>query len=807
MGEKSSFGSNGRRRPAWWRIAAAAGALLSLLAPPPSPAQEGLVGVKQRVGLEEIVVTAQKREQNIQDVPISMTALTSEFVLDSGLTDFGGIQQYAPNVSINPVTDTRSTALRIRGVGADQTNAGIDAAVGVFIDGIYQGRTGLAAGAGLLDIERIEVLRGPQGTLFGKNTAAGAFNITTRKPDLEERSAMLEGVYGKYNQRELRGWFNLPLFDGRIATRLAGYVTKRDFFDENLSGNGRNDGDSNGFRWHTLFPITDGLDLLISADYGTNQDQCCAADIVDYNGPPALDTTFAPFISPDGTDVGSLAMRTNRPLPSVVDPHDRVIDANSQTDNSTRYMGVTATLDYELGEHDVKWLTAHRRFDSVALLDGDFSGYNAVELTTDEKFFQWSTEVQLISPPGETLDYVLGFYHYYQKDRTVGRLAVLREWMDTSQNIGPGLLVDAVEVPGKGLVASNDDTNVHKTWSYALFGQATVHLSDRWSAIFGVRGTHERKERDGSQIATFEVDAGPFGPPQFYHEKPIAVYNVSPMAVLNFTPTEDSLVFAKAARGFKSGGFNQMRVPEGVPTEFKDEEATDFELGVRTTWFDRMITANATGFYMIYDEFQAQAFDGSALTVTNAGKLTTYGLETDFFLVPHYTTTLGGAMGWNVAEYDDFTTSPCTIEQTFAERVAAGNIFAPVFCTQDLSGRRLDNAPRWTASLFGQTEHELSDFGLFDLPLFGRFRFEYSYRDFIYLTQDLDPNLTQSPVHLLNLRASIAPDDRAWEFTLWSKNTIDDRYGVVGFDVPITSGYAVINAPPRQYGFTLRAFF
>ncbi len=756
---------------------------------------------QSRGRLEEIVVTAQKREQSIQEVPISMTALTSDFVLDSGLTSFGGIQQYAPNVSINPVTDTRSTALRIRGIGSDQTNAGIDSSVGVFIDGIYQGRTGLAASAGLLDIERIEVLRGPQGTLFGKNTAAGAFNITTKKPDFDGPGSMIELVYGSYNQREIRGWINLPVVEDRIATRLAGYVTRRDFFDDNLSGNGRNDGDSNGFRSHTKFLLSDDLDLLVSADYGTNQDQCCVPDIVDYGGPPNLDTTFGRFNSPDGP-FGSLAESTGRPLPTKVDPFDRTVDANTEAINSTSLWGVTLDLNYDLNDYGIRWLTAHRRFDSLSQFDGDFSGYNAVLLRTDEKFLQWSSELQLISPSGEDLEYVLGAYFYYQKDHTEGKLAVLPDWIAASPVIGPSLAATAVD--GE---AFNLDTNTHKTWSYALFGQGTYHFSEQWSVIAGLRATFEKKKRVGSQISTLKFDAGPFGPDQHYNEDPRQVWNFSPMVVLNYAPTEDSMIFGKFARGFKSGGFNQQRVPTGVSTEFNDEEATDFELGVRTTWLDQALTANVTGFYTIYDEFQAQAFNGSALTVTNAGKLTSYGLEADFLAAPHETTTIGGSLGWNVADYNDFVNSPCTAEQTFAH----GNVYRPPVvpgpCKQDLSGERLDNAPRVTASLFTQIVYPISDFGIFDYPLLGRFRLEYSYRDFIYLTQDLDPNLTQSPVHLLNLRLGLAPDNERWDIALWTQNALNDGYGVVGFDVPITSGYAVVNGPPRTYGATARLFF
>lgn len=750
--------------------------------------------------LEEIVVTAQKRQQDIQDVPISMTALTSDFVLDAGLIDLDVIMQYAPNVSVNTNTDTRNTVLRIRGVGSVQNNAGIDPSVGAFIDGIYQGRTGLASAADLIDIERIEVLRGPQGTLFGKNTAAGAFNIVTKKPSLSERELFVEGILGNIGQRVLRGTVNVPLVEDSLAFRLSGYVGRRDFFDDNLSGGGRNDDDRNGLRLHTLWTPRDDLNVRITFEYATAQSTCCVADIVSYDGPPALDVTFGPFVSPDGTPVGSLAESTGRPLPPV-DPFDRVVDANEDTIDSTRLLGVSSEIDYDLGDHAIKGIFGYREFDSFSVLDGDFSGYDAVFQITDESFHQWSAELQLISPDAESLEYLLGAYFYNQRDSTKGELGIAEEWIAASPFTGVALGATAEDG-----VAYNRDTNIHETYSFALFGNGTYHFNESWSVTVGLRGTYEEKKRRGSQIATFELDTGPFGPPR-YPDQSLSVFNLSPLGVLQFRPTDQSMLFAKVARGFKSGGFNQQRTTGGDGEAFDDEEATDFEIGYRSTWFDRALVLNITGFYMLYDEFQAQAFDGTGFTVTNAGSLTSYGVEADAFVAPHPDVTVGGGLGWNEARYDDFDNSPCTAEQAFAARLANGNINARANCIQDLGGRRLDNAPRWTANVYTQIVRALGWEDPFGYVLAGRFRVEYSYRDFIYLSQDLDSNLTEGPVHLLNMRAGIFAEDGHWDLTAWTTNVLDERYLVFGIDVPIVSGFAGLNAPPRQYGATLRVFF
>jgi iron complex outermembrane recepter protein len=750
--------------------------------------------------LEEIVVTAQKREQQLQEVPISMTVLTDDFVLDAGLEDFSAIMQYAPNISITTITDTRNTALRIRGIGADQSNAGIDPSVGVFIDGIYQGRTALAATADLIDIERIEVLRGPQGTLFGKNTAAGAFNIITNKPSFAAPELFVETTFANYNEKTLRGMVNLPVLDDRIATRLTGYVSRRDGFDENLSGLDRNDADRNGLRWHTLLAPRDDLELRVTLEYATSQSRCCVADIITYDGPPSLDVTFAPFVSPDGSTIGSLAETTGRPLPAV-DPFDRVVDANEDTVDSTRVWGISTDLDYELGEHGLKWILGYREFTSFSVLDGDFTGYDAVFLDTDEDFNQWSSELQLISPTGERFDYVAGAYFYTQRDRTLGELGIAPEWIAASPVLGIPLGNTAEDG-----IAYNRDTNIHETFSYALFGQGSYHFTDRWTLTVGLRGTYEEKSRKGSQIATLKVDTGPFGPDRF-PDQDLSVFDLSPLGVLQYRPTDDAMTFAKIARGFKSGGFNQQRTTGGDGEAFDDEKATDFELGARSTWLDGLLTLNATGFYVLYDDFQAQSFDGTGFTVTNAGSLTSYGIEADALVVPHPDVVVGGGLGWNVAEYDSFDRSPCTAQQSFDARVATGNIYQRADCVQDLGGRRLDNAPRWTTNVFAQIERQLAGLELFGEPLFGRFRVEYNYRDFIYLSQDLDANLTEGPVHLMNLRAGVFADGGHWDLTLWTTNAIDQEYQAFGIDVPIVSGFAGLNGPPRQFGATLRLFF
>jgi iron complex outermembrane receptor protein len=767
---------------------------VEVVTPSPSPGRGASV--------EELVVTAQKRAEDIQDVPISISALSNQFIEDSGLTNVLDMSQYVPNVQINALTDSRSTAIRIRGIGSDGNNAGIDPSVGVFVDGVYQGRSGATSITDFADIERIEVLRGPQGTLYGKNTAAGAINVVSKKPVLNIWEGFIEGQLGNYENRQVRGVINVPLLEDFAAMRFSGYYVDRGPYDELLTGGGVNDTNRAGARLRTLFNLSDDLELILWGDYGSESNFCCVADIVTYDGFPSLDVVFGEDYAQTIPGIGSLEGATGRPLPENVDPFDRVVDANEDPINDVQIWGVAGEINYDINEFVVTWLNAYRHFKSFSVLDGDFTSYDAVYQQTEERFQQFSSELRLTSPYDETFEYVAGLYFYWQKDETEGQTGIARDYFLASDTLRNTFL--ALGEPDEKGRIYNVDTNEHQTFSYAFFGQGTYHLTDQWDITLGLRGTYEEKTRVGSQISGFKLfDAGPFGPDRYADEE-FSVFNVSPMGSVQYYPTEEIMVFAKAARGFKSGGFNQLRTLGGENTLFDDEKATDVEAGIRTSWFDRMLIFNATFFYTWYDDFQSQAFDGNSFTVTNAGSLTSTGFETETMFMPHPMFMAGLATGYNYARYDEFDDAPCTAAQGFAERVAAGNLAAPTNCVQDLAGLPLDNVAPWTVSAYAQVNAPLGNMPILDWSLLGYLRAEYSYRDQSYLQQDLDENLKQPPVNLVNLRGGIRTEDERWEVVLWASNLLDEGWNVVGFDVPIVNGYAVINAPPRTFGATLR---
>lgn len=754
---------------------------------------------KQHDGVEEITVTATKRAQNIQDVPISITALGSDTIRDAGITQFTELQQFVPNLQIRPVTDTRSTSIRIRGIGSVGTNAGIDPSVGVFIDGVYQGRAGMSV-QDLLDIERVEVLRGPQGTLYGKNTAAGAINVLTKRPSYEYET-FLEGRIGNYNDMQFRGSVNAPIVEDRVAIRLSGYKVRRDGFDINRYNNQRvNDANQYGVRGKIAFDVTDSLSFELAGDFNEQNTVGVVADIIDYKqaGPSLSNVPF-----------NALVAATGIPLALPADPFDRVVGANVVPKNIVRTGGVALDTNIAVGDHDIRWLNAWRMYTTDSRFDGDFSVYDAVLAFADVDLNQYSSELMITSPQWNRFEYQAGLYLYYMDMETLDRNGWEQGLVNAAALSGP---LPALIFP---VPTNNINQNEHETLSAAGYGEGTFSILDQLMLTGGLRVTYEEKWRVGLSQTTppAAISAPPILGPTVYRNENRSVTNVQGRVVLRYEPTEDVMIYTSFANGFKSGGFNQLRVAAGTPSEFGDESSLTYELGAKTQWLDRQITANLTLYFTDYDDFQSQSFDGSSITVRNAGRLFSYGFESDVVYTPDWLDNfrVGLQVGLNIAEYDQFTGAENTVPNQVAITTAAVAPAPPppallfcgfTNCTQDLSGKVLDNAPRWTTTSFASYELPVAQ-----LPVWWFARGDYTYTSEQYLAQDLDPNLLQPGYHLLNLRTGVRADDDLWEFTLWMTNVSNSNYLVMGIDVPIVSGYAGVPGPPRQYGGTVRIRF
>lgn len=774
------------------------------------------------LALEEVVVTANRRVESIQEVPMSVTAFTSEFFRDSGVTNLSDLEQYTPSLKITPGTDSSSQSIRIRGIGSVGTNAGIDPSVGVFIDGVYQGRAGMSIGD-LMDIERVEILRGPQGTLYGKNTAAGAISIITKTPSTEGFESEVELMYNSEQRAEIHAMVNVPLGDTGHAMRLTGYGINGDhLFENTYNGEGLNDANKWGAKSRFLFDTganTDGDgigEFLLTLDYNKEDTDCCALAVIDYAGfsvlgVPIIDDPSAAYQQQLGKDAQgrqifdytSLADTVDIPPPANSNPFDDDYWIDAPIKNQVKVGGAALEWNKDLSnENTLTFINAWRHFSSDSAFDGDFTAYDAVTGSQKFRFNQYSSEFRVTSPGGETLDYQAGLYAFYSDLDSTGKTAQTPLLTSILPALGP-LFPDGT---------NNTDANNYKTTSFAAFGQLVWNISEQFSATFGLRYTYEQKDFNGSQISDppSAISIPPIVGPDVYYDETLSDDDFSPTLIGRYFFTPDIMTYASISRGFKSGGFNQRRELTGRNGEFDPETATNYEIGWKTSTDDRRLQFNGAFYLVNYDDFQAQSFDGSAFTVTNAGQMQSYGTELDLIFVPFADVIVGSAIGYNKAEYKDFDNGQCTVEQSIVEYYEgpSGPVFTPdgqslppgviTTCVQDLEGKPIDNAPEWTVSSYIQYNRDLSD------NLVGTVRLEHSYTDTFYLDQDLDPHLKNPSVDLVNLRLTLSNMENSWEVAVWGRNMLNEQYYNFGIDAPVVGGFVGAVAPEAVYGVTVR---
>ncbi len=764
--------------------------------------------------LEEVLVTATRRVENLQEVPMSVSAFSADFFKDSGVNQLKDLEQYTPNLMITPGLDSNSTSIRIRGIGSAGTNSGIDPSVGLFIDGVYQGRAGMSI-SDLIDVQRIEVLRGPQGTLYGKNTAAGAISIITALPT-DEYESLAEVSYDSNELAELRGMINIPFGASGNAMRLTGFGIDGDHqFENTYNGEGLNDAHKWGGRSRILLNLDDkqGSDslgqLVFSLDYTREDTDCCALSVMTYEGLSTLNSPISNNPSAQWQQALGLNASGQYILqyhafedsegfpPPRADPFGNDYWLNDDVHNKVEIGGIAAEWNKDLASNDtLTFINAWRHYESDSAVDGDFTAYNASQFSTDIKLDQYSSELRLASAGGETFDTQGGLYAYYAQMDSLGSFAMSKSLVD---NIGfAGLFPDGT---------LNIDDNTYKTTSFAAFGQVIWNYSEKISATLGLRYTWEKKEREGSQLTTpvSPIDIPPVAGPDLYYDNSRTDDDASPSVNLRYFYDEDIMGYMLVSRGFKSGGYDQRRTVSGSNGEFEPEKATNYELGWKSAFGNRRVQLNGTVFYVDYEDFQSQTFDGSSIRVTNAGNMESYGAELELVFIPVANATLGSAMGYNKAEYGSFDNGQCTVQQTFEEYYIVGGAQGGApgtssVCTQDLKGQPLDNAPEWTVSSYLQYDMELTD------SLNGTARLEHSYIDSYFLDQDLDPHLENDQVNLVNLRISLSNTGNDWELALWGRNLLDERYYAFGIDIPTVGGYAGVVAAQATYGITIRIY-
>jgi iron complex outermembrane receptor protein len=786
--------------------------------PPAAPVADDAPGG----GGGDIVITARRRSENVQDVPIAVSVIGGEEIGRTGSYNVGRLQQLQPSLQFY-TSNPRNSAINIRGIGAPfgLTNDGIEQGVGIYVDQVYYNRVASAT-LDFVDIERIEVLRGPQGTLYGKNTTAGAINVTTRRPSFtfEGNGEVSIGNLG-FHQAKLS--VSGPL-SSNVAARIGLSATDRRGTIYNVATNQWIQSQDNlGLRGQILWRASSDLDITLSGDFNV-QDPVCCAQIYARTG-----ATQRPL----NRQYAALAAAFGYAPPST-DPFDRLTDVDAELSARNETGGASLLAEWQLGGGTLTSVTAWRYWDWQPANDRDFTGLPITSRSQNPTRQNQYTQELRYAYEGDRFGFVVGAFGFYQTIRTTGteeQGPAASRWTlapsnPLSQN--PDVL--------NGLVANND-IRLDNT-SLAAFGRFNWNVTDRFTISPGVRINYDKKEGSYESVVTGTASdgtrqlvlfTGPYAndpwivaqrgvrAPQFF-EPEFSDWNLSYDLTLSYDLSDDVLAYATYARTFKSGGVNLNGVPadaNGVPIlaagTVRPETVNHFEVGLKTQFRDRRVTFNLTGFWTEIDDFQANVVNGQIGVLrgylANAEKVRVRGIELEFAARPSDRLSLYANGAFTDHEYVRFVDAPCPPELsgggsgTPIGAPGTPGTNSPANC--DISGQWLPGISRWAFSYGAEYNIPAHLFGLDGAVYFG---VDGSYRSKFSSNASRSAYTDIDGYTLANFRLGFRTE--RYDLFGWVRNAFDADY----FEqLAVTSGNTGLIAgqpgDPRTWGLTARFRF
>ena len=784
-----------------WLAGASALALLTLGAAHPALAQEA---ADEAPAVEELVVTAQKREQALQDVPLSVAAVTTETLETAGVVDMKGMTQLVPSLKTQESFQPIAQAYRIRGIGSEPSIPTFEPEVGLFIDGVYMPRSGLGVGD-LVDVARVEVLLGPQSTLYGKNVNAGVINVVTEAPsDTFEASvdATVSQFHGGRDALAARvaGSISGPLND-QVRLRLTGVTYNQGHTFRNLVPGV---GDANNMnRYAIRGEVAADLGEHTTVRFAAARSEIFDTDAVQpeiFVQPTRLN---APPAAPDNTIFILQSLLGPRfgvgPCPNT-DSRDRVVCTTDPTHTSGFNDLVSATVNSEIGDLSFTSITA-------------WSNYKSVTTTTDVAQTQlplvtyfdtqagetFSQEFRLASPSGGTFEWLAGATYLNTKFNRGGH--------GKSPTFVLGAAAPFVPLPGapagfvlgrtgdKGFLDSSSESDYA-----AVFGQATWRPSDMFALTAGLRWQHETKE--ASVNNHFEVTPlNPLGlslinvlltPTSVNGDAPIPdMDNLVGNLTGEFHPNEDVMLYATWSHGTKSGGANIGFGNAPLASRpFGEETVNNYELGAKADLFDKRVRLGAAAFHAVYDNYQNAGFIGAQFNVNNAEEVVVDGVEANAAFALGHGLNLTASVTYVDARYETYTGGAC----------------APPFLTPmvscDLSGKPLPIAPKWSTAVGVSYERDVAWGELYA-------RADWAWSSEYFTNTNLDPRLVQGAYSLVNTRLGLRAGD-GYDLSVFANNLFNEA--VVVQDAVTTlfgrdPSYQRFLGAPREIGVTLRKDF
>ncbi len=860
----------GCRKPDRRMLVVAVAAVLGTMVAAPLYAQEAANAAAQATQDQEeattlagLTVTAQKREEALQDVPISITALPEQLLLDTGIRDVKDVQVLVPGLTVTSTQSEAQTTARIRGVGTVGDNAGLESSVGIVIDGVYRPRNGVGFGD-LGEIERIEVLKGPQGTVFGKNTSAGVINVITKRPDYTTR---VEGelTVGNYNALGVAGSLNTPIGDN-AAFRVYAAKRKRDGFMDVRTGGGprreTEDYDQNfhSLRGQLLLEPSDTLDINVIADFTSREENCCTGVTVVRGGTAAIIDALSP-------DEG---------VAPVADPFARTAWSNRSTEQDIKDKGISMETNWItpwFGDAVLTSVSAYREWASINGLDFDFSSadllYRNPERDESLTAFETTTQEYRLTGATDSIDWMVGaFYSNEDLDRnetyriggayepylSIALLSLVNPALGQRPD-APLFLADATGLPPGTVFAGfgADDTYRQNAESLAFFTNNTWHATDALDLTLGLRYTREDKALDSAysnpngspgcsamlspegqaRIAQALLSRGvpaaalPSVIPQVIgygclpwanplhngratrQEREEKEWSGTLKAAYRWNDTW--MTYASAARGYKAGGFNLDRVQSNTGLS----SGTAGIIPVADTSFPGEFVDS-------YELGAKTTWAGGNLLINATLFHQTYEdfqlnsfLGTSFVVrsIPEVVSQgIDTEVLWNTG-FDglSFQGGVTYADTRYGDEVPGPDFVEPAGALYKLPGSRISFAPLWSTS--GAVTYEWG----FGADLLGRFNLGAKYMSEFNTGSDLDVEKVQEGYTVVNARLGFGARDRSWMVELWGLNITDEEYVQVGFDAPLQNvspvpgnpfnSYNAFPGAPATYGVTLRVMY
>ncbi len=746
--------------------------------------------------LEEVVVTAQKRTESLQDVPVAVSAIAGDNLANTGFRDIADISAQVPSLIVTTNISPIQASFRLRRIGNEGNIPTFEPDTALIIDGAFRSRSGLGLGD-LVDVKSVEVLKGPQGTLYGKNAGAGVVSVTTEQPG-DEFEGMAELSYGSDNYRQFRGYVNSPLTDS-ISGRISYSNTRRDPLIDNLVGGDGDNLDGDALRGQLRYDISDALSARLIIGF-LNRDM----------KPTLADTYYSP-VQIDILQRAGYTVRTN-------DPSDRVVESDDNSDFTQKSKDAVLTVEYQGDGYTLTSITgaedyiAKNRFGGAEELPLDL-----LEFYDVQEGRSFSQELRVASDTGDRLSWLVGAFYYDNRftrgDRDRHEFILNEDIEEYGGAVAAVLLglPGVVPLPALGVEGDAGDFYVRQdSRSLGLFTQESLRLTEDLEVAVGLRYSYE--EKDGSIEQSNQLSPAGCVPPTNRN----LICSVTPDGNnfddsdswsaltgninLSYFINEESMVYALYSQGFKAGGYSLQfggATPESRP--FDQEDIYNYELGWKTEFWDRRARVNGSIFHTEYHDFQSASFISLAFAVNNAEKVTVDGIEIDSTWLLSQNLTANLNLAYIDAVYDEYSGGQCYFGRTPDNALGQ--------C--DLSGDNLPYAPKLTGNVALTWEQPLLSGDLYA-------RLDYRYTDEANYSSELDPRHEEAGYRVGNFR--LGWRNASYDVAAWVKNLEDETYYAqklpanvsASVDAAVGSSegsYQTFSGEPRTFGVTARMHF